>query len=95
MDDQVKYIKEYIEDFNNNNKEYYNSLKISDNLYKKYIGFFKNGKLIKPIYNIEEFNEVIKNVVVDELIDVLDYNIYPVLELKKHKYFNLEEFLVI
>ena len=41
------------------------------------------------------FNEVIKNVVVDELIDVLDYNIYPVLELKQHKYFNLEEFLII
>ena len=41
------------------------------------------------------FNEVIKNVVVDELMDVLDYNIYPVLELKKHNYFNLEEFLVI
>ena len=60
LDEQVKYIKEYINDFNNNNKEYYNSLKISDTLYRKYIGYFKNGKLIKPIYNIEEFNEVIK-----------------------------------
>ena len=60
LDEQVKYIKEYIDDFNQNNKEYYNSLKISDTLYKKYIEFFKNGKLVKPIYNIEEFNEVIK-----------------------------------
>ena len=60
LDGQVKYIKECINDFNLNNKEYYNSLKISDNLYKKYIGYFKNGKLIKPIYNIEEFNEIIK-----------------------------------
>jgi len=60
LDEQVKYIKEYIDDFNQNNKEYYNSLKISDSLYKKYIEYFKNDKLIKPIYNIEEFNEVIK-----------------------------------
>ncbi|MBQ3021537.1 MAG: hypothetical protein IJD92_04880 [Bacilli bacterium] len=60
LNDQVTFIKEYIKDFNDNNKEYYNSLKLSDNLYKKYIGYFKNDKLIKPIYNIEEFNEVIK-----------------------------------
>ncbi|MBE6160518.1 MAG: hypothetical protein E7157_05695 [Lactobacillales bacterium] len=44
---------------------------------------------------VTRFNEVIKNVVVDELVDVLDYNMYPVLELKNHKYFNLEEFLII
>ena len=60
LDEQVKYIKEYINDFNQNNKEYYNSLKLSDNLYKKYLSYFKNDKLIKPIYNIEEFNEVVK-----------------------------------
>jgi len=60
LDEQVKYIKEYIRDFNDNNKEYYNSLKISDSLYKKYLEYFKNDKLVKPIYNIEEFNEVIK-----------------------------------
>ncbi len=60
LNEQVRIIKEYIKDFNNNNKEYYNSLKISDNLYKKYISYFKNDKLIKPIYDIEEFNEVIK-----------------------------------
>ena len=58
--EQAKYIKEYIKDFNDNNKEYYNSLKVSDSLYKKYLGYFKNGKLIQPIYNIEEFNEVVK-----------------------------------
>ena len=60
LDEQVKYIKEYIYDFNDNNKEYYNSLKVSDSLYKKYLGYFKNNKLIQPIYNIEEFNEVVK-----------------------------------
>lgn len=60
LNEQAKYIKEYIKDFNDNNKEYYNSLKVSDSLYKKYLGYFKNGKLIQPIYNIEEFNEVVK-----------------------------------
>lgn len=60
LNEQIKIIKEYISDFNENNKEYYNSLKISDNLYKKYLDHFKNNKLIKPIYDIEEFNEVIK-----------------------------------
>ena len=60
LDRQVNLIKEYIKDFNNNNKEYYNSLKISDNLYKKYLSCFKDEKLIKPIYDIEEFNEVVK-----------------------------------
>ena len=60
LDEQVKYIKEYIKDFNDNNKEYYNSLKVSDSLYKKYLGYFKNNKLVEPIYSIEEFNEVVK-----------------------------------
>ena len=60
LNEQINIIKEYIKDFNLNNKEYYNSLKISDNLYKKYLSHFKNDKLIKPIYDIEEFNEVIK-----------------------------------
>lgn len=60
LNEQINVIKEYIKDFNLNNKEYYNSLKISDNLYKKYLNHFKNDKLIKPIYDIEEFNEVIK-----------------------------------
>lgn len=75
LEEQVKYIKEYIIDFNNNNKEYYNSLKISDNLYKKYINYFKNDKLIKPIYNIEEFNEVIKKsgIITSEKWQLLKY----------------------
>ena len=60
LDEQITYIKEYLRDFNDNNKEYYNSLKVSDNLYKKYLSYFKDEKLIKPIYNIEEFNEIIK-----------------------------------
>lgn len=75
LDEQIRYIKEYIKDFNLNNKEYYNSLKISDNLYKKYISYFKNGKLIKPIYDIEEFNEVIKKsgIITSEKWQLLKY----------------------
>ena len=75
LNEQIKYIKEYIKDFNNNNKEYYNSLKISDTLYKKYIGYFKNDKLIKPIYDIEEFNEVLKKsgIITSEKWQILEY----------------------
>ena len=75
FDEQAKYIKEYINDFNNNNKEYYNSLKISDNLYKKYVSYFKNGKLIKPIYDIDEFNEVIKKsgIITSDKWQLLEY----------------------
>jgi len=75
LNEQVKYIKEYFNDFNENNKEYYNSLKLSDSLYKKYLGFFKNDKLIKPIYNIEEFNEVIKKsgIITSEKWQLLKY----------------------
>ena len=75
LDEQIKYIKEYIADFNNNNKEYYNSLKISDNLYKKYLSYFNGDKLIKPIYDIEEFNEVLKKsgIISSEKWQVLKY----------------------
>lgn len=75
LNEQIKYIKEYINDFNDNNKEYYNSLKISDALYKKYLSYFKNEKLIKPIYNIEEFNEVIKKtgIITSEKWELLKY----------------------
>ena len=75
LDAQVKYIKEYIADFNNNNKEYYNSLKISDNLYKKYLSYFNGDKLIKPIYDIDEFNEVLKKsgIISSEKWQVLKY----------------------
>lgn len=75
LNEQIKYIKEYIKDFNNNNKEYYNSLKISDTLYKKYISYFKNDKLIKPIYDIEEFNEALKKsgIITSEKWQILVY----------------------
>lgn len=75
LDEQIKFIKEYIKDFNNNNKEYYNSLKISNNLYKKYISYFKNDKLIKPIYDVEEFNEVLKKsgIITSEKWQILEY----------------------
>lgn len=75
LDEQINFIKEYLKDFNENNKEYYNSLKISDNLYKKYVGYFKNNKLVKPIYDIEEFNEVIKKsgIITSEKWQLLKY----------------------
>ena len=60
LDKQVDFIKEELNDFNKNNKDYYNSLKTSDKLYKKYLNCFKNDKLVKPINDIEEFNEVLK-----------------------------------
>lgn len=75
LDEQINFIKEYLKDFNENNKEYYNSLKISDNLYKKYVSYFKNNKLVKPIYDIEEFNEVIKKsgIITSEKWQLLKY----------------------
>lgn len=85
LEEQLKYIKEYIKDFNDNNKEYYNSLKISDNLYKKYLSNFKNNKLVKPIYNIEEFNELLKKsgIITSEKWQLLKYIGEKNLELGK------------
>jgi len=93
LDEQVKYIKEYIKDFNENNKEYYNSLKISDNLYKKYIEHFKNDKLIKPIYNIEEFNEVIKKsgIITSDKWQLLKYVGEKNIEFQKKREVNKDE----
>ena len=75
LNEQIKYIKEYINEFNDKNKEYYNSLKISDNLYKKYVGYFSKDKLEKPIYDIEEFNEVLKKsgIITSEKWQILKY----------------------
>ena len=75
LNEQANYIKEYISDFNDKNKEYYNSLKISDNLYKKYVSYFKGDKLEKPIYDIEEFNEVLKKsgIIASEKWQILKY----------------------
>lgn len=85
LEEQLEYIKEYIKDFNDNNKEYYNSLKISDNLYKKYLSNFKNNKLVKPIYNIEEFNELLKKsgIITSEKWQLLKYIGEKNLELGK------------
>lgn len=93
LDEQINFIKEYLKDFNENNKEYYNSLKISDNLYKKYISYFKNGKLIKPIYDIEEFNEVIKKsgIITSEKWQLLKYVGEKNIEFQKKQEANKEE----
>ena len=93
LDEQINFIKEYLKDFNENNKEYYNSLKISDNLYKKYIGYFKNDKLIKPIYDIEEFNEVIKKsgIITSEKWQLLKYVGEKNIEFQKKQEANKEE----
>jgi len=93
LDEQVRYIKEYLRDFNENNKEYYNSLKISDNLYKKYLSYFKNEKLIKPIYNIEEFNEVIKKsgIITSDKWQLLKYVGEKNIEFQKNNESNKKE----
>ena len=93
LDEQINFIKEYLKDFNENNKEYYNSLKISDNLYKKYISYFKNDKLIKPIYDIEEFNEVIKKsgIITSEKWQLLKYVGEKNIEFQKKSEANKEE----
>ena len=93
LDEQINFIKEYLKDFNENNKEYYNSLKISDNLYKKYISYFKNDKLIKPIYDIEEFNEVIKKsgIITSEKWQLLKYVGEKNIEFQKKQEANKEE----
>ena len=93
LNEQVKYIKEYIKDFNDNNKEYYNSLKVSDSLYKKYLGYFKNEKLIKPIYNIEEFNEVVKKsgIIMSEKWQLLKYVAEKNIEFHKKNETNNKE----
>ena len=93
LDEQINFIKEYLKDFNENNKEYYNSLKISDNLYRKYISYFKNDKLIKPIYDIEEFNEVIKKsgIITSEKWQLLKYVGEKNIEFQKKQEANKEE----
>jgi len=93
LDEQVRYIKEYLNDFNENNKEYYNSLKVSDSLYKKYLSYFKNNKLIKPIYNIEEFNEVIKKsgIITSEKWQLLKYVGEKNIEFQKNNESNKKE----
>ncbi len=60
LDEQAKHIVEIITEFKNSNESYLNNLKQSDNLYKKYISYFDNEELIKPLNNIEEFNDVLK-----------------------------------
>ena len=93
LDEQARYIREYIREFNENNKEYYNSLKVSDSLYKKYLGYFKNEKLIKPIYNIEEFNEVIKKsgIITSEKWQLLKYVGEKNIEFHKNEEVNKKE----
>lgn len=93
LDEQIKVIKEYINDFNINNKEYYNSLKISDNLYKKYLSYFENEKLVKPIYDIEEFNEVIKKsgIITSDKWQLLEYVSKKNMEFHKKSEVNKKE----
>lgn len=60
LEEQASSIKEFIVEFKLSNENYLNSLKQSDNLYKKYLDFFEADDLIKPITNIDEFNDVLK-----------------------------------
>lgn len=93
LNQQANYIKEFIKEFNENNKEYYNSLKVSDSLYKKYLEYFKDETLIKPIYNIEEFNEVIKKsgIITSEKWQLLKYVGEKNIEFHKNEQVNNKE----
>lgn len=59
LEEQANSIKEFIVEFKLSNENYLKSLKQSDNLYKKYLEYFSNDELVKPITNIEEFNDVL------------------------------------
>lgn len=59
LEEQANSIKEFIVEFKLSNENYLKSLKQSDNLYKKYLEYFSNDELVKPIINIEEFNDVL------------------------------------
>ena len=54
---------------------YLNSLKLSDDLYQKYLGYFENDELIKPLLNISEFNDVLKKsgLITSEKWQILKY----------------------
>ena len=60
LDKQANIIKEFILEFKESNESYLNSLKQADTLYKKYMSYFKDEELIRPLDNIEEFNDVLK-----------------------------------
>lgn len=60
LDTQANHIKEFIIEFKTSNEDYLNNLKQSDDLYQKYLGYFCEDELIKPMQNIEEFNDVLK-----------------------------------
>lgn len=75
LDEQATIIKEFILEFKESNESYLNSLKQSDFLYKKYMNYFDDGELVKPISNIEEFNDVLKKsgLIMNEKWQLLKY----------------------
>lgn len=60
LDKQANYIKEFIIEFKTSNENYLNNLKLSDDLYQKYLTYFENNELTEQLLNITEFNDVLK-----------------------------------
>lgn len=60
LDEQANHIKEFVLEFKESNESYLDSLKMADDLYQKYLKYFKDDELIIPLTNLEEFNDVLK-----------------------------------
>lgn len=85
LDEQANYIREFIVEFKTSNENYLNSLKLSDSLYQKYLAYFSNDELVNPMYNIEEFNDVLKKsgLIMSEKWQILKYISQRNISLKK------------
>lgn len=75
LDEQASHIKEFVIEFKESNETYLNNLKLSDNLYQKYLSYFVNDELVKPLSDIEEFNDVLKKsgLIMNEKWQLLKY----------------------
>lgn len=86
LENQANHIKEFIMEFKLSNESYLNSLKQSDNLYQKYLSYFVNEELVRPIENIDEFNDVLKKsgLIMSEKWQLLKYIIGKNISLSKN-----------
>ena len=87
LDNNANHIKEFITEFKLSNESYLNNLKQSDNLYQKYISYFLNDELIRPIDNVNEFNDVLKKsgLIMNEKWQLLKYIIGKNISLNKQR----------
>jgi len=85
LENYANHIKEFVTEFKLSNESYFNSLKQSDFLYKKYLSYFENDELIRSIDNIDEFNDVLKKsgLIMSEKWQLLKYIIGRNVSLNK------------